>query len=262
MNLRLDWCSQEAAKFAVTRWHYSKSLPPPPHVRVGVWENGKFIGVVLFSRGANNNLLKPYGLKVTEGCELARVALSKHETPVTRIISIAINMLRSVNSGLKLVVSFSDPKHGHHGGIYQGGNWLYLGQSSDTTEFLAPDGKIWHGRMVSADGTSRVYGKRRKVWRTDQCQKITMPGKHRYLMPLDADMKAHVSHMAKPYPKRAKQAMAVPTVQRQGSTDPHAPVNEGMKDARLDPAKNSVGCCEVVEASGKKQGRKAAKAAA
>ena len=50
--LKLDWCSHEAARWAVEHWHYSKSMPTPPVVKIGVWEDERFIGVVLFSRGA------------------------------------------------------------------------------------------------------------------------------------------------------------------------------------------------------------------
>src|SRR4051812_12315873 len=78
--MHLDYCSHEAALYACQKWHYSRSLPPPPHVSVGVWEHDQFIGCVLFARGASQNLLKPYGLKPTEGGELVRVALDHHET--------------------------------------------------------------------------------------------------------------------------------------------------------------------------------------
>ena len=89
VELKIDWATHEAAKYAVTHWHYSKSMPPPPMVHIGAWENKQFIGVVLFSRGANNNMLKPFGLKATEGCELVRVALTDHRTPVTKIIRLS-----------------------------------------------------------------------------------------------------------------------------------------------------------------------------
>ena len=125
VELQIDYCSHKASKYAVERWHYSKTLPVPPLVKIGVWENSKFIGVVIFSRGASCNLLKPYGLKQTEGCELTRVALNRHKTPVTRIIKIAVLFLKKSSKNLRLIVSFADPKYGHHGGIYQGGNWIY-----------------------------------------------------------------------------------------------------------------------------------------
>ena len=76
MNLRLDWCSHEAAKYAVEHWHYSGTMPVPPIIKIGVWENEKYIGAVLFSRGASSNLYNPYGITQYQGCELTRVAFS------------------------------------------------------------------------------------------------------------------------------------------------------------------------------------------
>jgi hypothetical protein len=201
--LKIDWATHEAAKHAVENWHYSKVLPVPPLVKVGAWEDGKFIGVVIFSRGANNNLLRPFGLTLVEGCELTRVALTQHKTPVSRIIRMAMMFLKKNSPSLRLIVSFADPSEGHHGGIYQAGNWVYTGRRPPTTEFLAPDGKQWHGRMVSKDGRIKVQGKYRPCWKTSQCTPVEKQGKHRYLMPLDAEMKKQILPLARPYPKRA-----------------------------------------------------------
>lgn len=202
-TLRLDWCSHQAAKYAVEHWHYSQSLPTPPLVKVGVWEDDRYIGCVLFSRGANNNIGKSYGLRSTEVAELTRVALDKHISPVSRIVAVAIRFLRTQSDGLRLIVSYADPSHGHVGGIYQAGGWMYVGQSPSSVEYIAPDGKQWHGRMVSATGRQRVYGVERAVWRHDQCRPVTVPGKYKYLMPLDQAMRAQIAPLAKPYPKRA-----------------------------------------------------------
>jgi len=51
VDLRLDWCSHAAAKYAVEHWHYSKTMPVSKRVNIGVWEGEKFIGR-LFLRGA------------------------------------------------------------------------------------------------------------------------------------------------------------------------------------------------------------------
>jgi len=81
--------------------------------------------------------------------------------------------------------------------------------------------------MVKKQGWTTVQGKRRKTLTPDQCTPVEKPGKHRYLMPLDTDMRARIMPFAKPYPKRAKQAMTDDqSAQRQGSTDPHAPNQE------------------------------------
>jgi len=204
-DLRIDWASHDAAKHAVENWHYSRVLPVPPLVKIGAWECSAFIGAVIFSRGANNNLLKPFGLLQTEGCELTRVALTSHSTPVSRVVRLAIGFLKRNSPGMRLIVSFADPSEGHHGGIYQAGNWIYTGRQPETVEYIAPDGKQWHGRMVSKDGKIKVQGQYRKCWRTDQCTAIRRPGKHRYLMPLDDEMRAKIAPLAKPYPKRAKE---------------------------------------------------------
>ena len=90
-TLKIDWATHEAAKYACEKWHYSRSVPVPPLVKIGVWENEKFVGVVIFSRGATPSLLRPFGLKQTEGCELTRIALTKHVTPVSRSRMLTVN---------------------------------------------------------------------------------------------------------------------------------------------------------------------------
>ena len=60
-KLKIDWASFEAAKHACEKWHYSGVIPVGKLVKVGAWENDKFIGVVLFGRGANNNMYNSGG---------------------------------------------------------------------------------------------------------------------------------------------------------------------------------------------------------
>lgn len=202
-DLRLDWCSYEAAKYACEKWHYTKSVPTPPLVRIGVWESKRFIGVVIFGRGASNNLLKPYGLSVTEGSELVRVALAKHQSPVSRIVAIALRMLHKSNPKLRIIVSHADVNEGHHGGIYQAGGWLYTGRTAKDITYVDDNGKKWHSRMVSPAGIKTAYGQKRRVPRPQDCEAIQLVGKHRYLMPLDDAMRAKILPLSKPYPKRA-----------------------------------------------------------
>ncbi|MEO1370700.1 MAG: protein Mom, partial [Acidobacteriota bacterium] len=64
-NLRLDFCSHQAAKHAVLRWHYSRAMPAAKLVRIGVWEDGRFSGVILYGSGANRHLASPFGLEPT-----------------------------------------------------------------------------------------------------------------------------------------------------------------------------------------------------
>lgn len=202
--LRMDWASHKAAAYACQNWHYSKAMPMPPLVRVGVWEDGKFIGVVLFSRGASPKLGNPYGLGVLEVCELTRVALTQHETPVSRIVAVAIRLLRKTNPGLRLIVSFADANRGHHGGIYQAGGWIYAGTTAKKFDYVGPNGKRYQSRQIGPSGVVRQFGKTTQTYRRDQCKQIEMHGKHRYLMPLDAAMRAQIAPLAISYPSRPK----------------------------------------------------------
>lgn len=201
-DLHVGWASHKAASHACHKWHYSKSVPVPPLVKVGAWEKGVFVGVVIFSRGASSSLLKPYGLRQDEGCELTRIAMRKHESHVTRIVRLAVSFLKKHNSGLRLVVSFADPRYGHHGGIYQGGNWIYAGTTAPDREFWK-DGKRYHSRQVSEKGWRIQSGQVRKAVKPSECDIVNTCGKHRYLLPLDKEMRSSIQCLSQPYPKRA-----------------------------------------------------------
>ena len=198
-DLKIDWCTHEAAKYAVENWHYSKCMPVGKIVKVGVWEKSAFIGCVLFGRGANKGLGTPFGLEQTEVCELVRISLKKHLTPVSRIMMLAIKFLSKSNKGIKLIVSFADTDQGHHGGIYQATNWIYNGKTQSADEYLYK-GKKWHGRAFrKSNGSHLKY--------IDKGLKIVKGStKHRYLMPLDNEMRDTIKHLAKPYPKRVTKA--------------------------------------------------------
>jgi hypothetical protein len=217
-DLRIDWATHEAAKYACKNWHYTASLPVGKLVKVGIWEQNKFVGVVLFAWGMNKSLGSPYGLMMNECCELVRVAMTRHDCAVSRVLALSMKFLKSQSSGLRAVVSFADPAAGHHGGIYQAGNWLYTGQSAASYEWRL-DGKRLNKRAY----TGHNFGKPRLLV-PGGAVKVALPGKHRYLMPLDKEMAAQIAPLSKPYPKRVKQAMTGDqSEQRQGSTDLHAP---------------------------------------
>ena len=201
-TLKLDWCSHEAAKYAVEKWHYSHQLPFGQLVRVGAWEQGKFIGAVIYSYGANNKIGAPYGLAQTEVCELTRVALTKHATPVSRIVSLSMKMLARLAEKIRLVVSYADPNEGHHGGIYQAMNWTYTGTSHPQRE-LRVAGEFMHKRVASLRWGTASPERLKKLTGLD-IEYGPIEWKHKYLMPLDDDMRKRIAPLAKPYPKRTR----------------------------------------------------------
>lgn len=201
-SLEIKMCSHTASKYAVEKWHYSRCLPTPPIFKVGVWENNRFIGVVLFSRGANSNIGKPYKLEQNEICELTRVALDRHEAPATKIISKAIKLLKQNNPKLKLIVSYSDLNQGHLGKIYQAGNWIFVGETKSSYKYRDKYGRIWHNRQVNSSGLKVQYGETRKVRKRSECEAIKQKPKLKYLYPLTEEMKKAVLPLAKPYRKQ------------------------------------------------------------
>ena len=183
-------------------------------MKFGVWEEGKFIGVVIFSRGASPWLGKALELDQTEICELTRIAMTKHKTPVSQVVAICLKKFKETNSKMRAVVSFADPKEGHKGGIYQAGNWIYTGQSGEVTEYFV-DGRwrhkkgVWN-RLVKEKKQGKnlpvVEGGEPIPWRD-------MPGKFRYIYPLDKAMRRKVTKLALDFPH----AVEGLTVSRPGS---------------------------------------------
>ena len=216
MNAVVAPCSHRAARHAVQHWHYSRTMPVGKLVKYGVWEGGRFQGVVLFGRGATPRLGWRYELAQTEVCELVRVALRAHTTPVSQIVARALKLLHRGNPGLRLVVSFADTAQGHHGGIYQAGNWIYTGVALDRP-YLRVHGVVHHPRSLGARygvGGQSLPWLRAHV--DPNTTEVPPPPKYRYLYPLDRAMRRRVAPLGKPYPSRP--AGEGSTVSRPGST--------------------------------------------
>jgi hypothetical protein len=228
----VDWCSYEAAKYAVMHWHYSKAMPLGRLATLGAWEAEEFVGSVVFGRGNSTDLGSSYGLKQGECAELVRVALQKHLAPVSRIISVALRLLRKRNPGLRLLVSFADPNAGHHGGIYQAGGWLYAGLGGVPYEWQH---KGTGERIANREYSSRVkgspaFGKAGSIGDSSQWKKIALMPKHRYLYPLDDAMRKQIEPLRQPYPKRPPARGTLANEGRQCEPDPAAPDIEQQQD--------------------------------
>lgn len=202
-DLKIDWATHEAAKFACEKWHYSGCLPSFKRLKIGAWENGAFIGVVLFGQGATPEYGKRFNLPATGVCELTRVALSRHRISTSRILAIALRFLKKQCPDIRLVISFADSSQGHHGGIYQATNWIYDGAVA--THGYRVNGKIEHPKTLH-----NRYGKSGQSipWLRKYVDKnaarVVAAIKHRYLMPLDDEIRKQIEPLRKPYPKRVR----------------------------------------------------------
>ena len=221
MSLRLDWIDVSAARYAVVRWHYSRSLSSARNVYIGVWEDSNFIGAVVFGIGAGaaTSGLR-FGMDRTGNvAELTRIALRRtHKSTVSRIVAIAVRMLRKQSPGLRLLISFADPAHGHHGGIYQAAGWLYAGRTKPDVQYKL--GRKWvHHRTATSSGSAAGLPSR------------PTSAKHRYLLPLDTEMRTRIAPLARPYPKRVKQATDGHHPASDGAAPIHTLQSQGLPDA-------------------------------
>lgn len=215
--LYIDYCSYQAAKYACENWHYSKCIPVGKLIKFGVWENGMFKGAVIFGRGACSNIGKPYRLKQTEICELVRVALSEHDVTVSKIVSLCLARIRKTQN-IRMIVSYADPLQNHVGIIYQAMNWIYVGKSKSQPDVM------YNGKRIHKKTAHYMFGTIKGL------EKSPILWKHKYLYPLDKEMRQQIESLRKPYPKRAESiendAHSIPVVTGRCDSDLGAPLKD------------------------------------
>jgi hypothetical protein len=154
---------------------------------------------VVFAWGANRHLAGEYKLKMTECAELCRVALAKHATPVSRILSIAVKMLKREMPGIRLIVSYADLNRGHFGKIYQASNWLFVGQTGHEAGIML-NGKLTHRRTINSKyGTSDIGWLRNRI--DASARRSEGKPKLKYLLPLDDGIAGRIKPLVKSYPQ-------------------------------------------------------------
>jgi hypothetical protein len=201
INNKIQIATNEMIDYACKNYHYSKSVPCGRKVAYSVFENNKFIGCIIYSLGANNNLAKSFGFVQGEVVELTRVALTHHQNPVSRYVAITLKLLKKQCKTVKLVVSYADKENqGHAGGIYQAGNWIYLGISkcSDFQYFYKGH---WTHNKTFCDMAVR------KGKKYVQQLLLTLPkrknsDKHKYIYCFDKNLDVEYRKLAKKYPKK------------------------------------------------------------
>lgn len=185
-DLKLDWCNHKMARYACENWHYSGCMPAGKTVKIGVWENNKYIGCVIYALGANASIANYNGLKTAE---LARVALRDHITPVTRIIAISIKMLHKLCPGLEQLISYADTDR-HEGTIYKAGNWRF--ETKVVAKWKKVNGELMHPRSIFAK-----YGTHSIQWLRDNvdpnAEYVETNGKNRFIYDLRQKHKSNAA---------------------------------------------------------------------
>src|SRR5699024_7572891 len=134
-------------------------------------------------------------------CELTRVALNSHDHFVSEILAQAIHFLKKNSPNLKLIVSYADSEQEHKGGIYQATNWLYLGKTKGSIEFII-NGKRVHSKTINSKygrGSQNVQWLRNHV--DPKAEKYHTQGKHKYVFPLNKKARKKLLPFNKKYPE-------------------------------------------------------------
>jgi hypothetical protein len=203
-------------------------------------------GVVCFAVGGGatggSNVHKEWRIEPRELGTLARGACV-HWAPRgsnSRLIAHAVKMLRE-QTGVKLVLAYSDTDAGEIGTVYQAAGWAYVGRGSSTNQLVTPTGRIYDQKQVSnyrkAHNPHLSWrAQRDALLRAGWREQPTNP-KHRYVLVVDrddAELAALVEAKRLPYPKRIRAVAAssdAPVVQiGEGGSQPTPPLQ--LKAAR------------------------------
>ena len=189
--MRLEIASSKAIKYACINFHYAKAVPTYS-IGYSVFENNVWCGVVLFGGGASVNMPTKFNLRNGQYLELNRMALNGKQSSTSKVLSIAIKLIKKECPTVRMLFSYADKGQEHKGIIYQATNWYYIENiESSGTEYLLNG--IWK------------HDRGRYNWGVDfkKLPKRKKAGKHKYIYPLDKSLIPLCKSLSKPYPKQA-----------------------------------------------------------
>lgn len=188
----LKKASRKAVDYALLNFHYAKTIAPRAHDNAYSVFNDKneWCGVICFGMGATPQIGSPYGLKQGEAIELIRVALNGKQNTTSKVVSVALKLLKKHSPLVKLVVSYADKGQNHYGTIYQATNWYYVGDTESSGIEYFVNGKWRHAKAIKPN-IKKIVKKRKSS------------GKNKYIYPLDKSLIPLCKSLSKPYPKNA-----------------------------------------------------------
>ena len=197
------------ARAFVEAHHYSKNLPSGKNFYFGTTVDGTLVAVAVYgisaSMGMEKALTKYFNEPVaaTNYVELRRLCRvgGKDDSagcpPLTWVLAKCHKLL--VAEGIRFVVSFSDPMHDHHGGIYKAANFTHDGMTGRETHNKNEAGDVIHRRipyqhkrrMGYPDGVEGMARARKDL----KLVKFTTPAKHRWLLKIGKNRRARAANI-------------------------------------------------------------------
>lgn len=204
--------NQHTAQNWTAKYHYSGTAGGAGATYYGAFAPD-LIGIVIIAQPTNKHgVAAKYGLDGIPGnMEIARVAVHPDapRNTTSRIVAMACRQYHR-DTNTQWLFSYADTGQGHHGGIYQALNSVYVGISPPLHGYLM-DGKPMHPRSVVATFGTQAWPRVQQLAadRGHDLQKVKdmNTAKHTYILPIgDRRMQKAVRAVlrphAKPYPKR------------------------------------------------------------
>ena len=211
---KIQIATNTMVEFACKNFHYSKTVPKGRMVAYSIFEESKFVGVIIYSLGANAYLAQSFGLVQGEVVELTRIALSTHKNPVSRYIAITLKMLKKQCKTVQIVVSYADKENQQHtGAIDQASNWIYLGLVKIKEDQYFYKGKWTHRRSIGHIGEKNP---KLEAHLLKTLPKRKNSDKYKYIYCFDKELEIKYRKLQKKYPKKnaclvQKQNVTIPS---------------------------------------------------
>lgn len=197
-------------KAFVEEHHYSGSINGIKSTYCfGLYKDGILKGASIFGM-LSTTAWKKYGGTEKDVIELRRL-VTLPNLPANTLSKFVAECIRYIkqHSEFKVVVSYADPYYGHHGGIYQACNFLYLGETSkDTILRDKHTGKSYHSRAMRTKykGELKPFARRLKEqYDKGELEIVTVPGKHIYVYPLKKTHRKRFINISLIYPRPSQE---------------------------------------------------------
>lgn len=218
VQVSLRAATSEEAKLWFAAYHYTGSAAGH---RFRAWvSDGVVQAMVAFGRGGNRfGVTDKFGMGLWPGgWEITRVACRPEARKNTASRMVAAALAEMAAEGHNWVVTYADTAHGHHGGIYQALNAVYVGTDAKQWVNFELDGLRVSKRAVSGKFGHTRWPEVREIAAQSGhvLRKVSWVPKHTYLLPIAVDrrvrraMLAHLRPKAHPYPKPGQTVVPTP----------------------------------------------------
>lgn len=193
-----------AAKRLIVWGHYTGSLTKGRH-SFGLFRDGRMVGAAVYGQPSGRGVAASMweGGDEQNTLELLRLFLMDGTGRNAETWFLA-RCHRLIPRQVRLIVAYSAPAAGHHGGCYQAGNWLFLGQSMSGQNYYYRDAA---GEYVN----KRIpwqYGPRNDLPYSEVesaellgLTRVDEPRKLVYVLPRDRGVVRLLKRPVLPYPK-------------------------------------------------------------